>query len=47
VCIACIGPSTAGEAQASGLRVSITPAEHTLDGLVAGLEAYYSEAIEA
>jgi len=33
--------------QAKRLLVSVTPAEHTLDGLVAGLETYYSEAIEA
>jgi uroporphyrinogen-III synthase len=41
VCIACIGPSTAEAARASGLRVSVIPAEHTLDGLVAGLETFY------
>lgn len=36
--IACIGPSTARAALALGLRVGITPGEHTLAGLIAALE---------
>lgn len=38
--IACIGPSTARAALGLGLRVSVTPGEHTLAGLIAALEDY-------
>lgn len=41
VCTACIGPQTALAARDSGLQVSLTPASHTLDGLVAGLESHF------
>ena len=41
--IACIGPVTAGTARDLGLRVDVTAAEYTLDGLVSALLAYYSK----
>jgi uroporphyrinogen-III synthase len=43
VCIACIGPRTAETAQEHGLVVSIVPAVHTLEGVIEGLERYYTE----
>ena len=39
--VACIGPATARAARASGLPVTIMPDEHTLDGLVASLAAFF------
>lgn len=41
VCVACLGPITAQTARAHGLTVAVTPASSTLDGLVAGLAAYF------
>jgi len=42
VSIACIGPRTAETARELGLEISVMPADHTLDGLVEGLEAHFS-----
>ncbi len=39
--IACIGPITANTARELGLRVDVTAAEYTMDGLVATLVAYF------
>lgn len=41
VCLACLGPLTARAAQDLGLPVHVQPAEHTLQGLVTALEAYF------
>ena len=41
VCVACIGPVTAQIARALRLTVAVMPAEHTLEGLMAGLEGYF------
>jgi uroporphyrinogen III methyltransferase/synthase len=46
VCIACIGPSTAGTARQGGLSVAVMPEEHTLEGMVRGLTTYFMEARE-
>ncbi len=43
VCLACIGPVTAQAIQEMGLTVGVMPAEHTIEGLVAELETYFSE----
>jgi uroporphyrinogen-III synthase len=43
VCIACIGPRTAETAQDYGLVVSVIPAVHTLEGVLEGLESFYTE----
>ncbi|HID52301.1 MAG TPA: uroporphyrinogen-III synthase [Anaerolineae bacterium] len=40
--VACIGPSTAQTARASGLPVTIMPDEYTLDGLVKSVAHYFS-----
>jgi uroporphyrinogen-III synthase len=40
--VACIGPVTAGAATAAGIAVTAVAAEHTIDGLVAALEAALS-----
>ena len=37
--VACIGPVTASAARALGLTVHLEPAEHSIPGLVAALEA--------
>lgn len=42
VCLACIGPVAAATARERGLTVAVVPGEHTLAGLVAGLERYFS-----
>jgi uroporphyrinogen-III synthase len=44
VCVACIGPVAARTAHERGLMVAVIPDEHTLEGLVAGLETYFLEA---
>jgi hypothetical protein len=36
--VVCIGPVTAAEARASGLRVHATADPHTIEGLVAAVE---------
>lgn len=41
VCIACIGPVTAAAAERRGLGVDVLPADHTILGLVQGLEQHY------
>jgi len=41
VCLACIGPVTAQAIREQGLSVGIMPAEHTIEGLVEELEAYF------
>jgi uroporphyrinogen-III synthase len=41
VCLACIGPITARTVVAAGLVVGVMPAEHTIEGLVEALEAYF------
>jgi uroporphyrinogen-III synthase len=46
VCIACIGPVAANAAREVGLKVDVMPDEHTLDGLVNGLTAFFSSAKE-
>ncbi len=43
VCIACIGPKTADAARAQGLHVNVLPENHTLEGLIDGLERYFAE----
>lgn len=41
--IACIGPITAEEAEQHGLTVAVTPAEYTIDGLIAALADYFEQ----
>ena len=41
--VACIGPVTAQAAERLGLRVGITPKEHTIPGLVAAIVAAFSK----
>lgn len=41
VCLACIGPVTARAILAAGLVIGVMPAEHTMEGLVEALEAYF------
>lgn len=43
-CLASIGPVTTATAEAHGLRVGVTAAEHTVEGLVAALETYLGKA---
>lgn len=45
VVVACIGPVTAEAALAHDLPVKVVPAEHTLEGLVAGLVDYFQVSI--
>jgi uroporphyrinogen-III synthase len=40
--IACIGPMTASAAVKVGLRVDIVAQEHTIPGLVAAMESYFT-----
>jgi len=40
--VACIGPSTAAEAQKFELPVAITPPEYTINGLIAAIEEAYA-----
>jgi len=40
--IACIGPKTADMAASAGLRVDIVASEHTIPGLVAAIEEYFT-----
>jgi uroporphyrinogen III methyltransferase/synthase len=40
--IACIGPATASIAAKAGIRVDIMAQEHTIPGLVAAMEAYFT-----
>lgn len=42
VCLASIGPTTLRTAQEHGLRVEVMSCCHTLAGLVAALEAYFT-----
>ncbi len=42
VAIACIGPTTAAEAERHGLRVAVVPPVYTLDGLIDAIEAHYA-----
>jgi uroporphyrinogen-III synthase len=44
-CIACIGPKTAATIHKRNLPVHVTPVEHTVKGLIAALEHYFSERI--
>lgn len=41
--IACIGPSTAEEAEANGLAVAVIPDEYTIGGLIKGIEEHYAQ----
>lgn len=41
VCLACIGPVTAQAVAAAGLVVGVMPTEHTIEGLVEELKAYF------
>ena len=43
--VACIGPVTVATARELGLKVDIVAGEHTVDGLVDALEAYFREEI--
>jgi uroporphyrinogen-III synthase len=45
VCLACIGPKTAETVYQHGLQSAVIAAEHTLAGLVDGLEFYFAERI--
>jgi uroporphyrinogen-III synthase len=47
VCLACIGPITSRALQALGYSATVEPAEHTLEGLVAALEAYFQQQKDA
>jgi uroporphyrinogen-III synthase len=38
--VACIGPATAGAAEAAGIRVDVVASEHTVEGLVNALVAH-------
>ena len=40
--VACIGPATAAAAEKAGIRIDIMAQEHTIPGLVAAIEAYFS-----
>lgn len=40
--VACIGPTTAAEAQKYGLNVAIIPQQYTIDSLITAIIAYYS-----
>lgn len=42
VCVACIGPVTAEAVREYGLHVGVVPEDHTLEGILDGLEHYYS-----
>jgi uroporphyrinogen-III synthase len=46
VCAACIGTKTAAAAHDQGFSAVITAAEHTLDGLIAALDAYFADRID-
>jgi len=41
--VACIGPTTAAEAEKQGLSVAIMPDAYTIDGLMAALVAYFEK----
>jgi uroporphyrinogen-III synthase len=41
--IACIGQTTAAEAEKQGLSVAIMPDVYTIDGLMAALVAYFEK----
>jgi uroporphyrinogen III methyltransferase/synthase len=43
VCVACIGPITSAAAERRGLQVHVLAREHTISGLVDGLERYYRD----
>jgi uroporphyrinogen III methyltransferase/synthase len=43
VAIACIGPVTAGSAQAHGLKVDIQPEEYTIPSLVRAIRSYFEK----
>ena len=43
VCLACIGPVTAAAVVDLGLTPQVVPRQHTLEGLVSGLENFFSE----
>lgn len=43
--VACIGPKTADTATRAGLKVGIVAREHTIPGLVAAIEEYFSKEI--
>jgi uroporphyrinogen-III synthase len=43
--VACIGPITANTARELGLRVDVTAAEYTMDGLVAALVQHFAETV--
>jgi uroporphyrinogen-III synthase len=45
VCLACIGPKTAETVYQHGLQPAVIAAQHTLAGLVDGLEFYFAERI--
>jgi uroporphyrinogen-III synthase len=40
-----IGPSTAQVAANLGLKIDVVAADHSLDGLVDGLVAYFADAV--
>ncbi len=41
ICLACIGSKTAATARELGLTVAVVPAQHTLEAMVAALDAYF------
>ena len=43
VAVACIGPQTAEAARRHDLAVAVLPAEHSVEGLVAGLVAHFAD----
>ncbi len=43
VCVACIGPLTAGAAQELGLHVDLMPEKHTIQELVGSIAAYFAK----
>lgn len=47
VAVACIGPQTAAAARRHDLAVAVLPAEHSVEGLVAGLVAHFARRRDA
>jgi uroporphyrinogen III methyltransferase/synthase len=47
VCVACIGPVTSAAAERRGLEVHVEPRDHTVLGVVNGLEQYYQDRRQA
>lgn len=43
VVVACIGPSTAEEAEENGLTVDVVPEDYTIEGLISAVAAYFEK----